>query len=144
MKVTFPHMGNMYISIRVLLDTIGIDYVMPPNCNKKTLEYGITHSPEFVCLPFKTILGDFIHGIKNGADLILFCGGCGQCRLGYYGVLQGEILKSLGYKTEFVCLDLSNMTVKEVLSKLKPLTEGKSITNIVKGIIYAVIFVFCT
>lgn len=137
MKVTFPHMGNMYISIKVLLDTIGIDYIMPPNCNKKTLEYGITNSPEYICLPFKTILGEFIYGIENGAEFILFGGGCGQCRLGYYGDLQGEILKSLGYKTEFVCLDLSNMTVKEVLEKLKPLTDGKSITNIIKGIIYA-------
>lgn len=142
MKVTFPHMGNMYISIKVLLDTIGLDYIMPPNCNKKTLEYGIANSPEFVCLPFKTILGDFIHGIENGAEFIIFGGGCGQCRLGYYGDLQREILKSLGYKTEFVCLDLGNLTVKDILSKLKPLTDGKSIINIIKGTIYAVRTVF--
>lgn len=137
MKVTFPHMGNMYISVKVLLETIGIDYVMPSMCNRKTLEYGITHSPEFICMPFKTILGNFIDGIENGAEFILFGGGCGQCRLGYYGDLQAEILKSMGYNIEFVCLDLSNMSVKEVLKKLKPLTKGKSIVNIIKGIIRA-------
>ncbi|MFZ5969569.1 MAG: hypothetical protein ACOYVK_20610 [Bacillota bacterium] len=138
MKVTFPHMGDMHISIKVLLDTIGIDYVIPPRCNKKTLEYGMTYSPEFICLPFKTMLGDFIHSIENGADLILFGGGCGQCRLGYYGDLQDVILKSLGYKAEFICLDLSNLDIHEVSSKLKPLTAGSGKMKIVKGILYAI------
>lgn len=137
MKVTFPHMGNMYVSIKVLLETIGVDYVMPPFCNKKTVEYGITHSPEFVCLPFKTMLGDFIHGIQNGADTILFCGGLGQCRLGYYGDLHSEILKSIGYKVEFICIDLTNMTIKKVKEKLKFLTEGKSLLKVIQGIMYA-------
>ena len=142
MKVTFPHMGNMYIPIKVLLETMGIDYAMPPLCNKKTLEYGVVHSPEFACLPFKTILGDFIQGIENGADYILFGGGCGQCRLGYYGDLQAEILKSLNYKVKFVNLDLSNMNFKNVVEKLKPFTEGKSVFSIVKGTIYAIKTVF--
>lgn len=142
MKVTFPHMGSMYIPIRVLLETAGIDYIMPPYCIKGPLELGIMHSPEFACLPFKTILGDFIYGLENGADFILFCGGRGQCRLGYYGDLQGEILKSLKYKAEFVCLDLTNLTAKEILNKIKPLTEGKSVFKIVKSIIYALKTVF--
>ncbi len=138
MKVTFPHMGNMYISIKVLLETIGIKYVMPPFCNKKTLEVGSAYSPEFVCLPFKILLGNFIRAIENGANVILMGGGCGQCRLGYYGDLQAEILKSLGYKAELICLDVGNMTFKDVLDKLRPLTEGRSVIDILKGIVYAV------
>ncbi|MFZ5986054.1 MAG: hypothetical protein ACOYWZ_02890 [Bacillota bacterium] len=130
-------MGNMYVPIRVLLETAGIDYVMPPFCTKGPLERGTTHSPEFACLPFKTILGDFIYGIENGAEFIVFGGGCGQCRLGYYGDLQAEILKSLDYKVEFVCLDLSNLSVKEFLNKIKPLTQGKSTLNMIRAIIYA-------
>lgn len=78
----------IYISIKVLLDTIGLDYVMPSRCNSMTLEKGVVHSPETACLPFKTILGYFIYGIEHGADVILFGGGCGQCRLGYYGDLK--------------------------------------------------------
>lgn len=142
MKVTFPHMGNMYVSIKILLETIAIDYIMPPFCNKKTLEQGVIHSPEFVCLPFKAMLGNFIHGIENGADTILFCGGLGQCRLGYYGDLQNEILKSIGYKVEFICIDLTKMTIKEVIEKLRILTEGKSLFKVIKGIIYAILTVF--
>lgn len=142
MKITFPHMGNMYVPIKVLLDTAGIDYIMPPYCTKGALETGIIHSPEFACLPFKIILGDFLYGIENGAEFILFCGGCGQCRLGYYGDLQSEILKSLKCKVKFVCLDLTNLTFKEILKCIKPLTEGKSILRIVKSILYAVKMVF--
>lgn len=137
MKVTFPHMGNMYVPIKVLLETAGIDYVMPPFCTKGPLELGVMHSPEFACLPFKTILGEFIYGIENGAEFILFAGGCGQCRLGYYGDLQAEILKSLDYKVKFVCLDLTNLSVNEILNGIKPLTEGKSILNILKAIIFS-------
>ena len=137
MILTFPHMGNMYISIKVLLDTIGIKYVVPPICNKKTMEIGVAHSPEFACLPFKILLGDFIRAIEKGANVILMGGGCGQCRLGYYGDLQTEILRSLGYKAELICLDVGNMSVKDVLEKLKPLTGGKRTVDIVKGVIYA-------
>ena len=122
MTLTFPHMGNMYISAKVLLDTIGIKYVIPPKCNKKTMEIGVSHSPEFACLPFKILLGDFIRAIEKGADVILMGGGCGQCRLGYYGDLQSEILRSLGYKAELICLDVGNMTIKGMLEKIRPLT----------------------
>ncbi|MDQ2087249.1 hypothetical protein RBH29_12520 [Herbivorax sp. ANBcel31] len=138
MIVTFPHMGNMYIPIKVLLDISDIDYIMPPYSNNKSLEKGVKHSPEFACLPFKTILGDFIYGLENGADFILFGGGCGQCRLGYYGDLQAEILKTLDYKVNFVCMDLSNLSIKEVFNRIKPLTEGKKKLKIVRGIIYAI------
>ncbi len=137
MKVTFPHMGNIFISVKVLLDILGIDYVIPPNCNKKTFELGIAHSPEFMCLPFKIIMGDFIHGIENGAEVILFCGGDGQCRLGYYSDLYEEILKDLGYKVKIIRLDVAKLSFKEVIHKFKPLTRNISQFDFVKGIIFA-------
>jgi len=31
---------------------------MPPVSDRSLLEQGILHSPEFACLPFKTIMGD--------------------------------------------------------------------------------------
>jgi len=79
---------------------------------QKSVRTGILHSPEFACLPFKTIMGDFIYGIEHGADWILFGGGCGQCRFGYFGKLQAEILKSIGYDVNFIYIDLSNISVK--------------------------------
>lgn len=142
MKATFPHMGNMYVPIKVLLDTIGIEYVIPPLCAKGSLEVGVKHSPEFACLPFKTVLGDFIYGIENGANLVLFGGGCGQCRFGYFGDLQSEILKSLDYKAHFVHIDTTNITVKGIFNGIRPLVERKKALNIVKGVLYAIKTVF--
>ncbi|HHV29534.1 hypothetical protein [Acetivibrio mesophilus] len=142
MKITFPHMGDSYIAVKVLLETAGIDYVMPPISDRNLLEQGILHSPEFACLPFKTIMGDFIYGLENGADMILFGGGCGQCRFGYFGKLQSEILKSIGYNVNFIYLDLSNISVKEVLEKIRPLTEGKSKLELLKAIFCAITAVF--
>ena len=123
MKVTFPHMGNMYVPIKVLLDTLKIDYVMPPFCNKSLLETGCVNSPEFACLPFKVMLGEFIYGLKNGADSVLFGGGCGQCRLGYYADLHEEILKSLGFNAKFINIELKNMSVGNMREKLSLLLD---------------------
>lgn len=83
-----------------------------------------------------------MYGIEKGADTILFCGGLGQCRLGYYGDLHAEILKSIGYNVEFICIDLTYMTIKEVVEKLKPLTEDKGLLKILKGIVCATRTVF--
>ncbi len=30
MKITYPHMGNLYIVVRALLTRLGIDLVLPP------------------------------------------------------------------------------------------------------------------
>ena len=142
MKITFPHMGNMYIPIKVLLDTLGIDYVLPPFGTKGQLELGIVHSPEYACLPFKTIMGDFLYGLEKGADTILFAGGRGQCRLGYYGALQTEILRGLGYEADILYMDLTNLSIKEVLTKLKPLVKNKSTLIILLGVLRALKTVF--
>lgn len=137
MRVTFPHMGNAYISVKVLLDEIGIDYVIPPLFDKKSFEEGIFNSPEFICLPFKKLLGDFLYGLKNGADTILFGGGCGQCRQGYYSDVYKEILDSLGYKYEFININVKKISVKDILSNIKPLVKGKSSAKIMRGVLYA-------
>ncbi len=142
MKMTFPHMGNMYVPIKVLLDTAGIEYVMSPLNSRETMELGVIYSPEFACMPFKTILGDLIYGLENGADFILFGGGNGQCRFGYYGDLLSEIVRNLKYNVEFVCLETSNITIKGVLEKIAPLTKDKNTLDLIKGILYAVRTVF--
>lgn len=142
LKLTFPHMGNAYISVKAMLDTLGIDYYMPPVACRKTMEYGIECSPEFMCLPFKTVIGDMIQGLENGADTILFGGGCGQCRLSYYGDLMKEILRNMGYKFNYIHLNLSKITYSEMINKLSPILNGKSKQLIVKAVTNAAFTVF--
>jgi predicted nucleotide-binding protein (sugar kinase/HSP70/actin superfamily) len=135
-------MGNAYISIKSMLDTLGVDYFMPPVACRQTLEYGIECSPEFMCLPFKTVIGDMIQGLKNGADTILFGGGCGQCRLSYYGDLMQEILHNMGYEFKYIHLNLNKITYSEMIKKLSPILVGKSKRLIIKAVTNAAFTVF--
>ncbi len=71
------------------------DYLPLPEATKVTTELGAQHSNDYVCTPFKHILGDFIEALELGANVIVQFGG--PCRLGYYGELQESILRDLGY-----------------------------------------------
>lgn len=142
MKLTFPHMGNAYVSVKVLLDTLGLDYYLPPIGSRDSFERGIANSPEFMCLPFKTVLGDFIQGLEHGADTILFGGGCGQCRLSYYGDLQQEILRGMGYRFNYIPLDFKRLTYDEFMNKLGPVLDGAQKARLIPAVTAGVRTVF--
>lgn len=102
--ISFPHMGNYHVPIENLLKHLfGNDTVLPsPPITKKTLELGSKYSPEFVCIPFKYNLGNYIETLEQGADVLIQAGG--GCRFGYYAEIQELILRDLGYRFEFVKL----------------------------------------
>ncbi|SJZ62605.1 2-hydroxyacyl-CoA dehydratase [Selenihalanaerobacter shriftii] len=105
MKVTFPHMGNMNISIKSLFENVGLDVLEPPPITKKTLDLGVKYSPEFACLPLKINVGNYIEALEAGADTIIMGGGIGPCRFGYYAEVQKEILTDLEYDYEMIVLE---------------------------------------
>lgn len=125
MKLTFPHMGNMYIALRVLLEALGREYVVPPPCSKRTLELGVRYSPETACLPLKINLGNFLEAVERGADTILVIGGGGPCRFGYYGSIQEQILKNLGYDVQFYYF--SQDTKEDFINMFKAISKGSSL-----------------
>ena len=126
MKITFPHMGNVYIPLKCLFENLGLQVIPPPPCTKRTLELGITHSPEFACLPLKINIGNFIEALENGADTIVMAGGIGPCRFGYYGEVQREILKDLGFSFEMIILEPPKTHFFELLSSIKSITNKKT------------------
>lgn len=130
MKATFPHMGNVYIAAKALLDGLGIDYVIPPKNNKTALDIGSLHSPEEICLPFKIMIGNYIQAIEQGADTIIFVGSCGPCRLGEYCELQINLMKRLGYDLNFIVLDYpKDIGIKELhrrIQKISSVSNKKS------------------
>ncbi len=101
-RVSFPHMGNYFIAFRPLAELLGDEVIIPPPITKKTIELGFKHSPEAVCIPFKYNLGNYIEALDKGANFLIQAGG--GCRFGYYGEVQEEILKKLGYKFNFIKL----------------------------------------
>jgi len=96
MKITFPHMGNVYIAVEAFLRGLGHEPVTPPPSSRRTLELGSFHSPAEVCLPFKIALGNMLEGMAQGAEAVLMIGGWGPCRLGYYAEIQRLLLQALG------------------------------------------------
>lgn len=97
-------MGNYNVPIENMLRHIfaGHKIMTAPNITKRTLELGSKHSPDFVCVPFKYNLGNYIEALESGANVLIQAGG--GCRYGYYAEVQEQILRDLGYKFEFVKL----------------------------------------
>ncbi|MCF6465703.1 acyl-CoA dehydratase activase-related protein [Clostridium sp. Cult2] len=105
MKITFPHMGNVYIAGKAFFEELGQEVIPPPRCSRKTLETGTKYSQETICLPLKIMIGNFLESIEKGADTILLTGSCGPCRFGYYSILEENILRDLGYDIDFIVFD---------------------------------------
>ena len=121
MKITFPHMGTTYIPVKMILDELNVESIIPPVSNKRTLEIGTKISPETICVPFKIITGNIIEGIEEGADTVFMLTGCGPCRFGIFSSLQEEILYDMGYNVEFITADRfsSYEGLKEFVDRLK-------------------------
>lgn len=105
-KVSFPHMGTVYIVWSATLRRLGVEPYVPPYTNKRTLSLGTKNSPEAICLPYKLILGNFVEAIEGGADYVAMISSPGICRLGEYGDSIKHALKDMGYKAKYVELQL--------------------------------------
>lgn len=138
MKVTFPHMGNVWIIIKTLFEMLNVEVVVPPLTSKKTLDLGTKISPESACLPLKINLGNYIEAATEGADTIAITGGIGPCRFGYYGELQRQILKDAGYSYEVVILEPPDGSIPGLLKRIRYLAGNhNSWGRIMKAIYFA-------
>ncbi|MCI8469441.1 MAG: hypothetical protein HFJ75_08170 [Eggerthellaceae bacterium] len=79
---------------------LDVDYLTLPEATRRTTEIGEQNSTDYVCTPFKHILGDYVEALEAGADILVQFGG--PCRLGYYGELQEAILRDMGYQFDML------------------------------------------
>ncbi|MGM9577957.1 MAG: hypothetical protein ACI3VS_01110 [Evtepia sp.] len=102
-RVAFPRYAEYNCALKYFVEQ-GLDatYILQPALTRRTEELGAKYSPDFVCTPFKTVLGSMIEALEAGADTIFMTHGL--CRLGYFGELQEQILRDLGYTFDFVNL----------------------------------------
>lgn len=119
-KVSFPHMGNYFYAFKPLAKLLADEVIIAPPITKKTIELGTRYSPESACIPFKYNLGNFIEALDLGANILVQSGG--GCRFGYYGEVQEEILRNLGYKFTFLKFvnDFSIPKIAEYIKKSNP------------------------
>jgi predicted nucleotide-binding protein (sugar kinase/HSP70/actin superfamily) len=104
MKVTFPHLGSMYIFCKAIAETAGIDYVLPNPISDRTREIGEYSTNESVCLPLKIILGNMADALDRGADTIVMIGSGPPCRLGMYDRILKMVLQELGYSFRWLTI----------------------------------------
>jgi len=98
-----PKMGDYHIVINMLLERcLNYKTMLCPPVTKRTIELGGRHSPDMICTPFKTTLGNFIEAAEQGANVFVMPGA--GCRLGLYDILQKQILHDLGYECEMITL----------------------------------------
>ena len=121
--VSFPHLSNYDVPIKYLIEKLTNAEVIPsPSITKKTIELGSKYSPDYVCMPFKYTLGNYIESLDNGANILIQAGG--GCRFGYYFELQKKILEDLGYKFEFYSLSDNDVngigSMYNMLRKINP------------------------
>ena len=131
MKITFPHLGNIYLAAKALFDGLGIECIVPPFNSNDSLELGSKFSPEEMCLPYKIMMGNYLQSIEKGADTIIIVGSCGPCRFGEYCELQMNALKKIGHDLEFIVIDSPfDIGKQEFLNRLykisKNSTKGKT------------------
>lgn len=137
MKITFPHMGNIHIVLKSLLEGLNLEVVSPPPITKRTYELGTKNSPEFACMPLKINVGNYIEAIEKGADTVIMAGGWGPCRFGYYAQVEREILKDLEYNFEMVVLEAPDSKWGDLLQQLKSLGENVSLWTALKAAKFA-------
>ena len=138
MKVTFPHMGNAWIVIQALFETLNIEVAVPPPSSKGTLNLGTKLAPESACLPLKINLGNYVEAAAKGADTIVITGGMGPCRFGYYGELERQILNDAGYPYEVVILEPPDGSLWGLGERIRYLAgKHNSWAKIIKAIRFA-------
>lgn len=143
-KVAFFRYGYYGVAFRFFVkQVLDAEYVELGEPTKRTLELGAAHSNDFVCAPFKHILGDYIDALEAGADVLVQF--TGPCRLGYYGELQESILRDMGYEFEMLNFaEVAGKPLKEYVSVCKKkVNPALSVAQGVKGILAAFKMVEC-
>ena len=139
--VSFPHLGCYYVALRYLLEHLTpCEVMVAPPITKRTLELGTKYSPDFVCVPFKYNVGNFIEAAEKGANVFFQSGG--GCRFGFYGESQEAILRDLKYDFEFYSLidEGGKITIPSIYRALLKINQGK--LNKVKYAYYGIVTLY--
>jgi len=125
-----PNMRTIAPAFRVPAKLVDIKLIVP-TVTKNTLSLGTRYSPEFVCLPFKVILGCFIECLQAGADTLFMVTSSNACRMGYYSKVHEEILRDLGYDFKFLRHKSSDKGILGVLRTVRKCTNHAPWRNVV-------------
>ncbi|MHA2357537.1 MAG: CoA protein activase [Candidatus Heimdallarchaeaceae archaeon] len=125
MSLSYPYLGTFSYALEAIARGMNRhDIIVPNEPTYKTKQLGSRHSPEFVCTPFKMLLGSIIEVLERGAYQIVATVFVDFCRLGCYSPLSDIILNDLEYDCELINLDWHQKA--EFFSNFRKLTGDLS------------------
>ncbi len=138
-KVAFFHFRNYEPAFKYFTEhVLDADFVPTPTPTRATIKRGEEMSADYVCTPFKHIMGDYAAALDQGADTLVQV--TGFCRLNYYGELQEMILRDAGYDN-FQMLNFSDVATGKVRDYVayckKVVNPNLSIPHGIKGLLGA-------
>lgn len=95
--IGIPRMGTCFVPIKSLFRGLGAQLEMGAPLSKNTVALGVKYGPEFICTPYKYILGNMIEMIEAGADTVFYVDGADLCRSGNYAQMMRDALRDIGY-----------------------------------------------
>lgn len=93
-------MGYTYAAFESFFQILGYDVIIPEPTNTETIKEGVSNSPEYMCFPFKILLGQFEKVLEKNPDRyfkVISLESYGPCRFGYYSPLYYKILRDKGF-----------------------------------------------
>ena len=131
--VAWPRMGNIDLSMKALVNSLGAKIVeAPPNSNE-ALEIGVKNSIEGICLPYKLVLANYIMALEKGANTLMMFQAPGSCRFGNYTKMAQKTLKKMGYKFDMVVFDMYQSKMKQTLQAFWHVTRCANPYRYYKG-----------
>jgi predicted nucleotide-binding protein (sugar kinase/HSP70/actin superfamily) len=103
-------LGSFGVFFGPALRTLGLDLVVAPPSSQRTLDLGIKHNPEMICVPCKILFGNYVEALEQGCQVLVMLGGPGTCRLGYSARLQETWLRQMGFDFQAYTIDLYHLS----------------------------------
>jgi len=119
--VGFPPIGIYTKDFMNLFKTLGLKVLDTIPMTDETAKLGTKYSPEFICWPYKVILGNFIQLMRKKANTLIMYSSCGTCKQRHYYKLAEQELKRRGFKFEMIKIgpkDVIPLPLPSFLDKL--------------------------
>ncbi|MGC8875182.1 MAG: CoA protein activase [Chloroflexia bacterium] len=128
-RVAFPPLGVLSLVAEKYLQVLGTEVVSPPPVSRRTLDIGIRHTPEMLCIPCKLLFGSYVEAAERGATDLVMLGGARTCRLGYSALQHTRALRALGFEVRVHTLDLYHVH-RDLLRLTRTFAEGRPLREL--------------
>jgi len=123
-NLNVPRVGNLQFMAEDFTRRCGLGYVETPEYSERTIEIGVSLSPEHLCFPMKILVGSAIEALEKGADTLLTVAGYGPCRFNYFAEIQKRILEREGYRFRMITFDTPLDAPLEFYRNIRALLNG--------------------